>query len=146
MLLKTFYAANSPNTQVLLYDGHDRFFDDKYIHILCSHHIKSFVLKAGESGNDKPNDNGPNLEMKGLYGRSRMNWQRQHGTLKFKNPHMNAVLVETWRYFQLSSAPGIINTFKKIKLLPLTPPHEDTNSQSYLTESQTTKGGKSGEN
>ena len=53
---------------------------------------------------------------------------------------MNAVLVETWRYFQLSSYPVIINTFNKKKLLPLTPPDEYTNNQACLAADQTPKG------
>ena len=59
---------------------------------------------------------------------------------------MNALLVETWIYFQLSSAPGIINFSNITKLVPLTPHDEDTNPQAYLAASQTTKGGGIGVN
>ena len=108
------------NPQVLLYDGHDSHFDDKVIHILHSHHIKPFILKVGDSLKEQTNYNGPNLKLRGFYGQSRMNLQRQHGTLKFTTAHMNAVLVETWISFQLSSVPIIINAFKK-KIVPLIP-------------------------
>ena len=121
MNFKTVCVANKLNQQVLFYDVHEIHFDNRAINILCSHHIKPFVLKAGDSGNDQPNYNGPNLNLKGLYGQAIMNWQRQYVTLKFTNSHMNALLVEMWRYFQISSAPIIIDDLKKTNIVPLTP-------------------------
>ena len=73
---KTVCGANKFNPHVLLYDDYDRHFDYRAIHILCSHQTKPFVLKAGESVNNKTNDNGPNLKLKGIYGQARINWQR----------------------------------------------------------------------
>ena len=146
MHFKTVCGANKLNPQVLFYDGHARIFDNRVIHILCYHYIEPFILKAGELGNDHPNDNGPNLKLKGLYSQARMNWQRQHGTLNFKNALMNYVLVESWRKFQLSSDPVIINAFKKTNLVPLTPPDEDTNTQACLEAAQNPKGEKRGGN
>ena len=67
-----FCGLNQLNTQVLFYDDHDGHFGDRDIHILRSHHIKPFVLKVVDSVNDQPNDNGPNLKLKGLYGQARM--------------------------------------------------------------------------
>ena len=55
---------------------------------------------------------------------------------------MNAVLVETWIDFKVSSAPVTTNDFKKTKLVPLTQPDEDTNTQEYLAADQTPKGEK----
>ena len=78
--------------------------------------------------------------MKGIYGQARIKWQRQHGTLRFTNSYIHAVLVEIWRYFQLSSSPANINVFKKTNCVPLTPPDEDTNTQAYLAAAQTPKG------
>ena len=74
-----------------------------------------------------------------------MNWQRQHGTLKLTNAYINAVLVETWRAFQISSDPIIINALNYKKILPLNPPDEDTNTQACLVAAQTPKGEKSEE-
>ena len=142
MHLKTVCGENKLNIQILFYDGHVSNFDERDIDIPLYHNIKPFFLKARDSGNDQPNDNGPNLNLKGLYGQARMNWQRKHVTLKPTNDHMNYVLVETCRYFQLSSAPITINDFNKTKLVPLTPTDEDTNTQTCLAESQTTKGKK----
>ena len=73
MNFKTVCGANKLNLQVLFYDGHDSHFDNMSVHILRSHHIKPFVLKAGDSVNDQPNDNGPNIKPKGLYGQTRIN-------------------------------------------------------------------------
>ena len=85
------------------------------IHIILSNDIKPFLLKAGESINYKPNDNDINLKLKEFYGQTIMNFQRQHGTLKFTNFHMNAILVETRKAFQISLYPVIINAFEKFK-------------------------------
>ena len=103
---------------------------------------RTLLLRAGDSGNDQPNDNGPNPKLKGIYVQDIMNLQRQHVTLKFKHTHMNDVLVETWRYFQLSGVPVIINAFKKKKLVPLNPPGEDTNTQAYIEAAHPSKGNK----
>ena len=73
MNFKTVYGAIKLNQQDLFYDLHGSHFDNRAIHILHSYHIKPFILKAGESANDQPNDNGPNLNLKGFYGQSRMN-------------------------------------------------------------------------
>ena len=133
------------NPQFLFSCGHGSHFYDRAIHILHSHHIQPFVLKAGDSVNDQPNDNAPNLKLKGLYGQSTINWQIQHVNPKFKNYHINAVLVETWRSFQISSAPIIINSFKKRNIVPLTPHDEDTKTQACLAAAQTPKGKKAEE-
>ena len=139
MNFKTVCGANKLNTQVLFYDIHDSHFYYREINIHLSHHINPFIIKAGDSVNDQPNYNGPNLNMKGLYGKSRMNWQRHHGTLNFTNAHMNYILVEIWRYFHIYSSPVIINAFKKKNIVPLTPPDEDTNTQVCLAAAQTPK-------
>ena len=61
------------NPQVLFFDGHDSHFDDRAIHILRSHHISPFILKAGDSTNDQPNDNGPNCMLKRYYSIAKQN-------------------------------------------------------------------------
>ena len=115
---KTVCGANNVNPQFLFYDDHDNHFNYSDIHILRSHYIKPFVLKACDSGNYQPNYNGPNLKLNGIYGKAIMNWQRQHVTLKFENSNINDVLVETWRSFQLLSPPIIIKTFNKKIVYP----------------------------
>ena len=54
---KTVFGSNKLNPQVLFYYGHEIHFDE--MNILHSNHIKPFILKACDSGNDQPNDNGP---------------------------------------------------------------------------------------
>ena len=120
--LNTVCGANKLNPQVLFYDGHCSHFYKRDMHILRSHHIKTFILNLSDSGDDNPNDNGPNLNMKGLYVQAIMDWQRHHGTLKFKNTHMDAILVDIWIYFQLSSTHVISNAFRGTNIAPLTPP------------------------
>ena len=56
------------NQQVLLFDSHDRHVDDRSTNIILSHHISPFILKVGDSTNDQPNYNGPNLKLKRYYG------------------------------------------------------------------------------
>ena len=56
------------NPQVLLFDGYERQLNDRYTYLLLSHHTPPFILKEGNSTNDQPNDNGPNLKLKRYYG------------------------------------------------------------------------------
>ena len=82
------------NSQVIFYDGHDIYFDDRELNIHWRHHIQSFILKAGDSVHDHPNNNSPNTKLNNLYGNTRMNWMSNHGTLNFTPPHMNYVIVD----------------------------------------------------
>ena len=92
-------GSSKMNPQVLFFDGHDSHFDDRATHILRSHRISPFILKAGDSTNDQPNDNGPNRMLKRYYSIARVKWQRQRGIMKFTPTHMNYVLVESGIYF-----------------------------------------------
>ena len=57
-------GSSKMNPQVLFFDGHDSHLDDRATHILRSHHISPFILKAGDSTNDQPNYNGAILKLK----------------------------------------------------------------------------------
>ena len=118
------------NPQVIFYYGRDGNFGDRGLTILRSHHIRSFVLKAGESVHNQPNDSGPNFKLKNFYGNAIINWMVKHGTLKFTPSHRNSNLVKTCGYLQLSSATTTHEYFKKTHLLPLYLPDKDTNYQS----------------
>ena len=83
------------NTQVLFFDVHDRNFDDRSLNNLCILQIYSFILNPCDSMHDQLNNNAPNLKLKNLYGKARMNWMRKHGTLKFTTAQMNDIFVET---------------------------------------------------
>ena len=67
-------GASKMKLHVLFFDGHDSHFNDRATHILQSHHIYPFILKAGESTNDQPNYNGPNLKLKRYYGIEKVKW------------------------------------------------------------------------
>ena len=69
-----------------------------------------------------PNKNGPNTKLKNLYGNAKMNWIRNHGTLKFTLTHINYFLVVTWEAFKILSATITKNYFKKTHIPPLSPP------------------------
>ena len=73
MHLNNLYGSNTLNPQVLFYDGHVSHFDDRVVLILLSHYIKPFIHKAVDSGNGHPNDDVPNLKLKGLYVQAIMN-------------------------------------------------------------------------
>ena len=130
------------NPQVLFFDVHDSHFNDRVTHLLRSHHVSPFILKAGDSKNDQPNDNGPNLKLKINYSLAKVKWQRQHGTMIFTASHMNYVLVEMWHLFQQQSY-SVKNDEKKTKLPPLAPPDHNTNAQAYLAATQMPPGTKS---
>ena len=53
-------GASPVNNQILFFDGHDSHFDDHDLTQMQSKNIQPFILKAGDSINDQPNDNGPN--------------------------------------------------------------------------------------
>ena len=89
------------NTLVLLYDGHDRHFDYSSLRILWSHHIHYLIQNSGGFVQYQPKNNDPNLKLDNLYGNTRMNFMRNHGTLKFTPAHNNTILVETWEYSKL---------------------------------------------
>ena len=71
--ISSMYYSSPLNTQVLFYDGHVCHYDDRELTILQSHHIKSFILKTGESMNEQTNNNVPTLNLKNLYGNTGMN-------------------------------------------------------------------------
>ena len=120
------------NPQILFYDDRDRKFDDRSLSIFRRHHIHSCILNSGDSVHGHPKNNGPNMKLKNLYGNAKMNWTRDNGTLKFSPPHMNYVLVETWK---LSNYHLRITQkyFKKTNIITLSPPDIGTNHQVCLT-------------
>ena len=68
-----------------------------------------------------------------------MNWMSNHGTLKAL-AHINYIVVEKWEYFKLLSASITKDACNKTRLIPLFPPYQDTNTQSFLADAQTPKG------
>ena len=91
--------------------------------------IQPFVLKPGDSINGQPNDNVSNTKMNSLYNVAKSAWILKYGTTKFSPHHMNAVLVEAWDAFNISSGNIIRDNFAKTKLPPLIPPNLTTTTQ-----------------
>ena len=60
-------GASKINPHDLFFGGHHSHFDDRATHIILSQHISPFIIKTGDSTNDHPNDNRPNLKMKRYY-------------------------------------------------------------------------------
>ena len=57
-------GASPVNNQILFFDGHDSHFNDRALTQMQRKNIQPFILKAGESINDHPNNNGPNSKLK----------------------------------------------------------------------------------
>ena len=117
------------NPQVLLYDGRDIHFDYREFNILGRHHIQYLILKAYDSVNNQPTNNSPNTNLNNFHCNGRINWTRNHGTLKFTPPHTNSVLFEIRGELKLSLATTTQKYFKNIHLLTLYPPDKGTNHQ-----------------
>ena len=51
----------------LFYNGHDSHWDTDALDLMASSFVQPFVLKAGDSENDQPNDNGSSAKLKACY-------------------------------------------------------------------------------
>ena len=90
------YGASPVNNQILFFNGHYSQFYYRALTQMQNQNIQPFVLKAGDSINDQPNDNGPNSKLKCLYKILKAKCMLNYGTTRFFPHHMNSVLVETW--------------------------------------------------
>ena len=70
--LSNICGANPINNQILFFDGHDSQFDDRALTKMKIKNIQPFILKAGESINDQPNDNVHNSKLKAFYNISKV--------------------------------------------------------------------------
>ena len=111
-------GASPINNQIILFDGHDSQFDDCYPKQMQRKKIEPLILKAVDSINDQPKDNGPNKKLKALCNTSEAKWMLNCGTLRFQPYHMNSVLVETQEAFTISADNNIRDSFAKTRLLP----------------------------
>ena len=91
-------GASPVNNQILFVDGHDSHFGDRALTQMQSKNIQPFILKAGDSINNQPNDNGPNSTMN----RSKAKWMMKYGTTRLQPHHMSAVLVEAWNAIKVA--------------------------------------------
>ena len=118
-------GASKGNIQILFYDGHDSHWDADALDIMATSFVQPFVLKAGNSENDQPNDNGSNAKLKSCYNERKSKWTRKFLSHPFSPAHMNTVIVAAWSDFLLDSAGIIRRSFFKTKLCPLQPPSAD---------------------
>ena len=71
-------CSSTLNPQGILYDGHDSHFYDRELKILRKHNIHYFILNAGDSVYDYPNNKFLNMNLNKFYGTVIMNWRRDH--------------------------------------------------------------------
>ena len=122
-------GASPVNNQIFFFDGHDSHFDDLARIHMDHQNIQPFILKAGDSGNNQPNDNGQNVKLKSIYNEAKSEWMLKYRTANFSPHHMNTILVESWDAFRVSSGKVKMYNFAKTKLSPLSPTKLTTNNQ-----------------
>ena len=60
-------GAHAGNNQALFFDVHDSHWDADALDMMSNNFVHGFFLKAGDSVNDQPNDNGFNAKAKSIY-------------------------------------------------------------------------------
>ena len=80
-------GASPVNNQILFFGGNDSHFYDRALTQMKIKNIQPFILKAGDSINNQPNDNRPNSKLKALY-----------------NISKRKVYAEVW-YHEVSTSP-----------------------------------------
>ena len=86
---------SSVNNQIIFFDGHDSHFDDRTLIHMELQNIQPFLLNAGNSTNNHPNDDFPNAKLKSLCNYVTSVWIMKYGTTKMLPHHMNSILVES---------------------------------------------------
>ena len=86
-------SATSVNNKIIFFDGHGIHFDDRALIHMDQQNIQPFILKAGESVNDQPNDNGTNSKLKSHCNGVKYVWMLKYGAQEFLPHHMNSILV-----------------------------------------------------
>ena len=96
-------GASPVNNQILFFDGNDSNFGNNSLTQIQSKNFQPFILKVGDSINDQPNDNTPNLTLKSPYNITKAEWVLKYGTKRIQPHHMSYVLVEAWDALKVSS-------------------------------------------
>ena len=140
--LSTVCGASTINNKIMFLDGHDIHFNDLDLSYMEDRNIQPFALKSGDSGNDQPNENGPNVKLKSRYNDAKVSWMLNYGMEKFLPRRMNSILVEAWGAFKVSTEKIIRDSFVKKKLPPLSPANFTTNTQACVASAQVSSGAK----
>ena len=106
-------GSSKSNPQYLFFDGHDSHWDADALDVLHRRSVYSFFLKAGDSENDQPNDNGPNAGLKADYNEEKGEWLLKFPSRKFTPASMNDVLTKTWAKISCRAGPMIVKASKK---------------------------------
>ena len=131
-------CGTSPfKNKILFFDRHGSHFYDHALTQIQRKNIQPFILKAGDSINDYPNDNGHNRKLKSLYNTSKAKWMLKYGTTRFQPRQVSSVPVETWEVFTVSDDNIIRDRFAETWLLPLSPPNMKKNTQTCVASIQT---------
>ena len=105
--------------QYLFLDGHDSHFDADALDHLAADGIHVFFLKANNSEQDQPNDNGPNSVLKACYDARFDDWLHQYDGVPFNGAFFNAVFVPAWRDWKAKASGAIARAFSDCGLWPL---------------------------
>ena len=152
--LKTSYnfvklcGASELDPQFLYIDGHDSHWDADALDYLRINYVFVFFLKAGDSENDQPNDNGSNCKLKGIFAGFKEEWKLKYATVPFTVPYFNELITKSWEKFKLTSSGCIIRSFEKTGLHPLRAPEEtisDNLNKGCLSQMQMPTGKKASE-
>ena len=80
--LYTVCGARPINNQIILFNGHNRHFDEFSLHYLEYQKMHHSILKSDDFGNDYPNENGPNANLNYFYNYIKASWMFKCGTTK----------------------------------------------------------------
>ena len=97
-------------------------------------YIHTFLLKVGNSKNDKKNGVGTNTNIKSVNNIHKLIYNARYTTKKYTIIHMNTMLVKTQDAFKIKSEKTIQDIFSKTKLIPLKKSTVDiSNGMQYMT-------------
>jgi len=111
----------------LFIDGHDSHWCPEALQLLKTNKVHVFFLRAANSENDQPNDNGPNAHIKALHSEmveARMCALAESGdfrTTKMCAQLFNEIFQATWAAFQLDAGRIIVSAFARTGLHPYNP-------------------------
>ena len=113
--------SNVCNASYVINQHASHFDEHKIMHVERQNN-QPFVLKAGYSFNDQPNENVPNTKIEYIYNEVKAAWILKYRAAIFLPQHMNSILVDSWGTFKVSDVNIIRDSFVKKKL---------TTSQTY---------------
>ena len=106
-------GASPVKNQIRFFDGHDSLFKNHILRQIKYKKIQPFVLKSGDSINNRANENVPNSKLKYLYNVVKSACILMYGRIKFSPHQMNSVLVEACYAFKVFVSNIIRDRFVK---------------------------------